>query len=298
MWIRGVCCRAWWQPVDLLRPALSSSAQHVEEVEKAKVEPKPAEPSAAMGPEDPQHILAGLLAPLDWSRFQKRRPGWLFDTEQGVLRCPQEHALTLCAVSLNSSRKSHQLDFMASKSACRECPLRVSCLGSVTPHPRKHVTMAVPKAAGDDIGEQLAEVQRARSLQRSAAIFAQPLPSGRLRRPPVGEPLAVRPPENDNTPGPWQISDAQFLPAAARAACRRASQAIVVHVTVTSPKREPPHPYLVKSPAQRQHRRLTWAERNARYALPDDAEVCIVFEGDRLLTATLGLGNRHEDVAA
>mgnify|MGYP006212490075 CR=1 FL=1 len=63
--------------------------------------------------------------------------------------------------------------------------------------------------------------------------------------------------------------DAGFTPAGARSLVRDATHDLSVRVIVALPPPPPKRPTLVSaSRAHRQHRRKTWAENLARYALP------------------------------
>ncbi len=226
-----------------------------------------------------------MLSDLDWNHMLRKRPTWRFEPDKGVLRCPDGQAAKLSCMVRNISRKNHRLIFKTPLVICRRCPIRASCLASTNVDLPKNLSVAVPKVVGDEIAVQLKKVQAARRVERSLREHSRPLPSGRPRKPPVGQPLVVRPPPAAERPGEWQIANAQFRPAAARAAFRTACRDIVVHVTVNRSPADSPHPYLATTPAQRQHRRMTWLERNARYALPNDAELQVVLEGgDRLAT--------------
>jgi len=278
----------------------------------AKVDPRPVperfvealekdddhEPSADPVPEDPHVALVDLLSDLDWSHLLRRHPDWQFEQDHGALRCPNGQPAILSSANKNAGPKSHRLHFRAPAGACRVCPLRASCLASARADAVKQVGLAVPKAAADLIVDKLVEVQLARRVERSVELHAKPLSSGRPRHPRVGEPLVVRPPQRDERPGDWQISDGQFLPAVARGAFRSACGDIVVQVTVVKSRKEAPHPYLVTTPARRQHRRLTWTERNARYALPNDATVSLIVEGGKRLAALLHHGETPARTAA
>jgi hypothetical protein len=56
-----------------------------------------------------------------------------------------------------------------------------------------------------------------------------------------------------------------------------------VRVEIVAPPREPRHPALASSAADRQHRRLTWQQRHARNALDPGASVSIHLIGDAAL---------------
>lgn len=280
----------------------------VEEVEVAEVieDLKPsegAEPTEPTEPtetadepdlEDPPATIPKLLSKLDLTKLLKRIPDWQFEADQGVFRCPNQKVVQLTSVSKATHSKSHRLLFEAPIRICRECPQRDKCLPSRNPNQTKKLSLNVPKAAGDAIATRLRMVQ----LIRRKAHLAQPLASGRPRRAQAGPALVLHPTEGEISTGEWQFQGAQFLPAAARHAFRAACLDIVLRVTVTTRPVDRPHPYQVTTPAQRQHRRKTWAERNACYALSENAKVRVIIEGGTRLAKVLHLGTGPERVLA
>jgi hypothetical protein len=67
----------------------------------------------------------------------------------------------------------------------------------------------------------------------------------------------------------------------------RACRELDVHVGLTLPDRTDLPTGFALTPAERQSRRLTWAQRLARNALPDGSEVRIVFAGSDELDSLL-----------
>jgi hypothetical protein len=91
---------------------------------------------------------------------------------------------------------------------------------------------------------------------------------------PLPAPLATK----DNDPPPFALRWPELLSAAARNAFKDAAQRTIVMVDLPppSPPAPPLHPLVEPSRYRRQHRRLTWTERAARYAAPLDAVVQVV----------------------
>jgi len=259
-------------------PIPPSSAPHDEVPASPPAEPVTGESEASGATPSPKASIRAALSGLDWAKVLRHRPGWSYDPEELALRCAAGASLRLCGAYANNNGTA-RLVFHTTASDCRDCPLRGSCLASLNPDAVKQIAVVVPLEMAAAIREPLGLLQRDRRLHRFEKVHAAPPTSGRPRRPRVGEPLPVAPPNDEEQPGMWEISRGQLLPAAARAAFRAACRGLVVHVRVAAPRAERQHPYLVTSAGQRQHRRSTWTERQQRYALPDEAKVNVVFEG-------------------
>ena len=227
--------------------------------------------------EQAQAALDTALRGLEWEHLLRKRPGWSFDTAKAVVRCPAEQSLLLTSADGRSGQRTHRLQFRAASGSCL-CPMRASCFASQDPNASKMITIHVPKEAGVELEALLPPVHFARRRAQSAVNLTAPLPSGRPRAaigPPLEAHLLAGPPPQ----GSAEISDAQFLPAVARTAFRRACDDLVIDVTVRAPAPAVRHPYLVTNPADRQHRRATWAQRNAWNTFSDKAEVHIAIDG-------------------
>lgn len=251
------------------------------------VEPMKAAPAA---PTDPFAALDAALVQVDWSGFLGHHPGWRFDAEDRALHCPADQPLRLCGVYARNTHRAARLVFHSAVGTCNACPLRSECLASTDPVAIKQASVGVPPSLADAIKPLMPRVHRERRRQHSDQVHAQPPASGCPRRQRPGEPFPVVPPDPGTLVGGWAISDPQLLPAAARAAFRRASREIVAHIDLHVPPPKPKHPYLVTSAARRQHRRATWAERHARNALPADAKLHVVIEGAAALNGLLQSG--------
>lgn len=243
-------------------------------------------PAIVPDTKSPMDALRSVLSGLDCSRFLQKHPDWSFSAGEASLRCPAGQALSLCG-AYKTSNGSASLAFHAAAGVCAACPLRGACLTSANPDAIKQVSLIVPQDIATAVKEQIGAVQRERRLHRSEVAQATPPPSGKPRRARKGEPLPLIPPQDDSPIGDWEISRGQLLPAVIRSAFRAACRVMVVDVEVLLPPTPRRHPYLVTTSAQRQHRRLTWTERQARYALPDKAQLGILFEGATELSAIL-----------
>jgi len=254
-------------------------------VEKTPKQP-PEQPVDEPAQQDPDKALNDALRELDWQHLLRQREGWSFDFDQGVLCCPDGTATWLTTVSLEITRITSKLIFRAPAGSCSQCPRRPGCLSSIKVDTPKMITFHVPRATGELLSALLEPVRLARRCKRSLAATQRPLPSGRARSVPVGTPLDVDFEVGKAAPGRAEISVAPFLPAAARRAFRVAVEPLMVRVRVTTPLVDPPHPYLANSPAKRQRRRATWAERLAWYALPEGSQVRVVVHGGADLAET------------
>ena len=213
-------------------------------------------------PRDP--ILLELLADQDWSTVLLGRPGWDFDVIAGELRCPDGRTLDLTTVrAAGDTKKRAGVVFRRPIGGCEDCEPRPDCLRSERAGASKHAEFALPTAVATKLRERLTQL-RARG--------------GEAIVPVVG------------VPGPRKVHDALFLPAEARhlhSACFLGS---TVRIVVDLPPPDPPRPRLVaRDEADKQHRRKTWKENLARYALPAEAQVDVSFEGSEALERLLAV---------
>jgi hypothetical protein len=217
-------------------------------------------------PRDPS-VLA-LLHGLDWTHLLAGKPGWTWDSEAGELRCPEGRTLTLTSVRPGPHAEGKTgIIFRRPTGGCEDCATRGDCLCSQRPAAAKHLELSVPTEVADALRKRLARV---RGKTAPAA------------------PKELRP--IDVVPGLRAVLPPLFLPAEARHRFRETFRGATLTVEVEFPPPEPPRPRLVAADeADRQHRRLTWQERLARNALPDQARVRMDVSGSpdlRLLLQT------------
>jgi len=207
-------------------------------------------------PRDP--VLAKLLDGLDWTSMLTRWSGWTWEPSEGKLRCPDRRELVLTTVRAKPQSPGRTgLVFCRPKSGCEACAVRDGCNRSVKPSVGKHAQFPVPSEVADKLRERLALVRR------------KPKPKPPLELHPIGCEAGLH-----------AVSSPRFLPSEARGRFREVFDHARLRVEVDLPPPAPARPRLVAADeADRQHRRQTWAQRNARNRLPDDAVVRIEAAG-------------------
>ena len=228
------------------------------------------------------HPLVNLLEnSVDWSTTLPS--GWWWEPRHG-LRCPGSIQMYLKGV------RSRSLIFRAPPGACRGCAVRVQCTDSTLERYRRELQVK----ARPGIKEQI------QTLKRRGLRSAMPHSLGPDKTKEVTDqwtaPLTVE-------DGPFEAVGPYLIPSELRHDFRRASALeATIHASYRPRSRSSRH--LALTNARRQRRRLTWAERNAWNALPDDAAVRVLFAGwqeldvRRALASTGVRGSQHMKIAA
>jgi len=230
-------------------------------------------------PADPAEALAEVLAEVDWTFQLRTRNAWSWDADARMLRCPAGEPTTVTHVQPNPGAANKRTMFRAPLSACRTCLLRSGCFGSLHPDKPKIATISLPSGIADRLADLLPAVTLARRKHLSAKAMAAPPKPERPKRRLAGTPLAIAIDTGATRPGSRQVSHARFLPAPARQASRRAFEKVDIQVTLRQAIPRPEHPFIGSTPERRQHRRATWAQRLAWYALPDGSTVHVAVHG-------------------
>lgn len=209
-------------------------------------------------PRDP--IVTTVLQKLDWSSLLATRLGWRWDAKAAELFCPEGRALVLTTVRAKPHSPGRTgIIFCRPYAGCNECSRRPTCLHSPQPDTAKHAEFSVDSVVADVLRGRLALVRH-----KVAAV-----PRVELR------PIEV-------AAGLHAVIAPRFLPAAARHRFEAIFLDATLRVEVDLPPPAPPRPRLVAADeADRQQRRLTWTDRNARNALSDDAIVRLDVSGHR-----------------
>lgn len=242
-------------------------------------------PGPAPAPADPTADLEAVLAEVRWDQKLAKRTGWAWDAQARRLCCPAGQPTELTHVQPDKGRGTRNIVFRAPVHACRGCPQRDGCLASVRVDQPKVATFSVPVTLAQRLAAMLPDVQFARRKQQSARALATPPLPGRPPRQIFRAPLPVDGTTRDTPPGLHAVSHAQFLPAAARQAFRRAFDHVDFQVDLRRAVEPPKHHLLATSPARRQHRRATWAQRLQWYALPAGSDVRVTIQGGASLSA-------------
>lgn len=210
--------------------------------------------------------------------FIERHPGWT--RSAGAVVCPAGKALT---ISFRPSRTNPtQVRLRAATKACVDCPLRHDCARNGQPGPFYRFDAAL-RIRGD--------------LPVTPKVAASPATSPRIevlrpkrRAAPKTHELNLNPPTP--APGPWRCEMSRLVICAVLNASRdrdptRAPFSIRVQLPAPAP---PLPPIIAPTPAARQQRRKTFAERLEWNALPPGTRV--------VRTSYRVTGQRSGEVAA
>lgn len=209
---------------------------------------KPESPPAQTANVSPLAELNARLNTLDWAKHLADRPDWQWHVDHG-LRCPA--GKDVLPQSLQKSGKI--LAYRTRGGDCAYCPKKLDCFGDHQQRDRDRLILNIGVAK-----LQLPADQTAAAIRQART---QSLPGPWLPPPPA-------------EPGPYAANMPLLLPAELRAGWHRALHGASAHIEVhrAPPPKRPA--WRADSAAQRQHRRLTWAERLTRNALPAGSKVC------------------------
>jgi hypothetical protein len=225
-----------------------------------------------------EQSLPRLLNQLRWDEITAGlEPNWERAETPGALRCPAGALLPVRAITAPRHGRGPRVEFLASLSSCRSCSPQFRCIDAAATGSAKKVTRAIAPALADALKPLLAnrEAKRTRRnpdrgqhLPRQTATSTNAAPS----------PLLAR--NDHHRTGPFATVPPLLLPAQLRRTAKDAFGLLEVRIEIVTPHREPRHPALASSAADRQHRRLTWQQRHARNALDPGASVSIYLIGD------------------
>ena len=236
-----------------------------------------------------REALRRALNGLEWPMLLRDRPGWRWDPEAGLF-CTNDTRQNLQSVKVQGRDQTRQLRFLAPYLACAACSLRSGCTDSSDPIFRKETAVTVPTAIAYPI-HHLHQYVRGRAppptpsvippATRAAAARRTETPRPRTPAPSPPVPVPVDPTwaASWREPGAFAVNAAILLPAKLRHIFASACRALEVHVRVRVPARKSLTKLFAVTDAERQCRRLTWAERLRWNAFPDDGEVTIQFAG-------------------
>lgn len=220
----------------------------------------PARPPEVESPTSPTPSLRQQLEKefhaLPWDDLLRNRPNWRLDPDERGLRCPEGKLLVFNSVEDRTNERAI-LNLRGARGACDGCPVRKNCFASEVACRPKLVKVSVRP------DEMLRE-----GVWRDARGKAR----GARRKPP---PQLLDPSSSVSIPGPFAMRTPLFLPAEARHLTQVTLYGSTLHMDVHLPERERLPLLMARDVARRQHRRLTWTERLARYALPAAATVHI-----------------------
>lgn len=242
--------------------------------------------------------LIDALGRLDWADLLEDRAGWSWSPKTGGLLCPAGSLSPLRAVTIRGLDRTRTLRFLTASDACGDCALRSGCTASKSKVYRKEVAVVVPTRLAYAL-----HALHAKSKGQEAPPPPRPTPPRkRQRRRPLAtgpKPLQVPVPERLSAPKSmlqtWRRLDGEtqegknsfrppvLLPARLRQGFSLACRGIEVHVKVRAPHRQKRITVFAMTACDRQHRRLTWAQRHRWNEFPTDGHIHVEFaDGDGL----------------
>ena len=282
---------------------LAGTAAEATEIEPASVfddEAKPAvEEALAEGdapidaqqpsPAEAKQMLDAALCALDWDYLLAHRDGWLWDDDEARLLCPAGHPGKLAGIRIYPNGNSGCLRYQQAPYHCRGCPKRNNCTESESPEFRRETAIHAPVDSVAEIGRYLAQSRGANAQDRrrvtpkkGTEAEATDRPSRRIKAEPHRWVDRWQAPTGNNKAGTFALDAAILQPAVLRHAFSALCRDIEAHVDVRSaPPKAPMHIAFATTAAQRQRRRLTWKQRNARNSLEAQDRVQVRFQADK-----------------
>jgi hypothetical protein len=236
-----------------------------------------------------------LFDGLDWGSLLKRLgSAWQRAPSGDALICSE--GAILHASKVIPSRHAGglpSLRMLGSAPVCGQCPQRLPCAQTESPHFAKKVSVPLTAEQGERIDVVLsAKTNRQRRAPHPDA--PRPLSPTKPTSPRHQLPT-VLPRLGSPTPGPYAPSEYRLLPAEFRHAFRRACQEVRITVAVP-PIPAPPgqRPLgIADTDAERQRRRRTWSARLRDNELPAAVDIALLVTGPIHALAALGLAARE-----
>ncbi|MBM4346300.1 MAG: hypothetical protein FJ100_23235 [Deltaproteobacteria bacterium] len=209
-------------------------------------DPRPAMPVEPVA--TPPKPAADDIHNMTWEAALQDRTG--FAQTSGGLLCPNGATLRLRHSKTSvSANRNINITLRAPKAACKECPQRSGCTKSTQPMFRKEIGLVLrpPSSSATD--------PLANSTPTTLPVWQPPEPT---------------------TPPPGALRLPQLIPVVLIRLWLDIVRGVELRVTVDVPPPPPKQPaYIASTPAQRQRRRHTWAQRRQRFALDPRARVSL-----------------------
>ncbi len=219
-----------------------------------------------------------LMNALYWPARYSSSVGWSWDLEQRELRCPADVVLPYHGIRVAPGGQQ-RIRFRAPASTCSDCCVRSKCSSSRAPRFRKEVSIPMREAS------HFAQSAVGQDSPNSQSMW-------------VGRFLLQPPFDTSPTSGPFEIRHPMLVPIEFQRTVSRVCRETQLTIKLTTPPRKRNLPsYIALTPADRQHRRKTWAQRLEWNELPTAAEVTIEISGPPSITR-LGWNDDEEALAA
>ena len=234
--------------------------------------------------------LRTVLRTLDCSSALRRRPGWTQNAETGRLVCSASHPLRPRGVEFRNHQRP-TLQWVADKTRCGGCASRDACITARSPGALKRVMMSLDEEHAQKLSALLDREQRLkRRLERETRRKSTRVIPLTARRAMHQRVVTFDTSEAACSPGNLAVYPPMLAPAAARQHFDHACQEIECHIVLSEPRQltSVRTPLLVDR-TRRRRERLTWAQRRARYALPDNEQPEVRLLRAAHLSALLGV---------
>lgn len=207
-------------------------------------------------------VWAVLLAQLCWTQLLSRLPGWRWSDVENTLYCPAGQPTYLQNVRPLGLTKCRAVFRIRGTTACRHCKFRPDCTSSTNPRLQKEVSLAIPMPDNATLPKIVDRDRAQRSTPSSKALN---------RRTYIAATQAKK-------PGPYTAAAPALVPSVLRNTPIESLRAWRVSIQSYKAQQQARKPkWLATTAAERQHRRLTWSERDRRALLPDNVALNLSF---------------------
>lgn len=212
-------------------------------------------------PTGQRNELMDELERLDWDNLLERSSQWLWSSN-GLL-CPAGRLTPLKTVRRKEGQ-ARILVFRAQQGACQFCPQRAQCIRSAQPRSRKEHQFTVAPSRGEEI------LRLKRQGLQSVCFDATKPQTADVSGWQLSE---------DVQPGPFAVKGPHLIPSAPRHEFRKRCLRLIVKVIAIVPPPKAKASCIADTPAERQRRRMTWAEKHMWNQLPPEAYIRVTVLG-------------------
>lgn len=204
-------------------------------------------------------VVAKIVA-LRRDQVTASHPGWTWEESRGCWLCSGGASISVRA--LRRTPLGVDLRFRSAKTACRRCSARDTCTNSPSHDFRKEITLHV---GAEELPQLRLDPSRMPARNKSTCP-RKPSPTARKRPPNL---RAYHLPPSDR-PGPYLTAAPCLVPSYYRNLVVSLLRTVTVRVDppAPQPRPRPRHPGHAATAAERQHRRLTFAQARARHVIP------------------------------
>jgi hypothetical protein len=236
--------------------------------------------------------LIRMLDKADWKAILRQHDGWAWLPEKGGLICPAQALLPLVHIEQSKDR-GIRTRFKSSFGTCDNCHLRSDCTSSLNPRYQKIVRLPLPSHIAETALVLWSSLIKARQEAKKDSKHPS-RPAGQQGATWRRKLLEWQPPTQPSRTPIYEVAPPTLLPAHLRKLLGRTTGRLDIEVRVElQPQRPRLSPVLAWNVADRQRRRLSWAERLQWNELPEGSRVeirCRCDESSRQRLAQMGVG--------